>query len=239
MAAMSGARILVVDDDPWIVSMVKTVLEQRGHQLWTAVDGEAALAKAQEVTPDVIISDILMPRLDGWALIKRLRSSPRLAFVPVIFLTALGAKEDRIRGFRLGADDYLTKPFRFDELELRVKRVLERANHARTTGLHGMLEQFGLSSILVILDMEKKSGILSVRHDNETGRLMVREGRVVAAGFDGKEAPRHADAVYRLLGWSEGAFEFAAGEVRADDEVQCTTTQLLLEAARRIDESAR
>ncbi len=237
MRLMVGARILVVDDDEWIVTMVKTVLEKRGYTLSTAADGEAALACANEIVPDLIVSDVLMPKLDGWALIKRLRASPRLAFVPVIFLTALGAKEDRIRGFRLGADDYLAKPFRFDELELRVKRVLERANHARTTGLHGKLEQFGLSSVMVMLEMERKSGVLTVQHDGATGRIMVRDGRIVAASFDGKDKAIHADAIYRLLGWSAGSFEFAAGEVHADDEVNMSTTQLLLEAAQRIDES--
>src|SRR5262245_16668449 len=111
---MASPRILVVDDDAWILRMVTTVLEKRGYEIHIAGDGEDGLQKARTLGPDLIITDVMMPRMDGWALVKQLRAAPQLAFVPVIFLTALGSDEDRIRGFRLGADDYLPKPFRFE-----------------------------------------------------------------------------------------------------------------------------
>src|SRR5512142_2350663 len=123
---MPPSRILVVDDDAWILRMVTTVLEKHGHEVIVARDGEEGLHQAVTAPPDLIITDVMMPRLDGWALVKQLRSKPELAFVPVIFLTALGSDEDRIRGFRLGADDYLPKPFRFEELDLRVANALKR-----------------------------------------------------------------------------------------------------------------
>ena len=91
--------------------------------------------RADAVRPDLIITDVMMPKLDGWALVRALRSRAELALVPVIFLTALGGEEDRIRGFRLGADDYLPKPFRFEELELRVANALKkRQGHAAEGG---------------------------------------------------------------------------------------------------------
>jgi DNA-binding response OmpR family regulator len=127
---VAGPRILVVDDDPWTLRMITAVLEKRGYPVDTARDGEEGLQRALRQRPDLIITDVMMPRLDGWSLVKALRSRGEFAFVPVIFLTALGSEEDRIRGFRLGADDYLTKPFRFDELELRVTRTLKRADAA-------------------------------------------------------------------------------------------------------------
>src|SRR5687768_10149664 len=123
---MPPTRILVVDDDAWILRMVTTVLEKRGYDIQVAKDGEEGLERAQRDRPDLIITDVMMPKLDGWALVKKLRSTPELAFVPVIFLTALGSEEDRIRGFRLGADDYLAKPFRFEELDLRVAKALRQ-----------------------------------------------------------------------------------------------------------------
>ncbi|WP_428265770.1 response regulator [Haliangium sp.] len=126
-------RILVADDDAWILRMVTTVLKKRGYEVDTAPDGEQAYERALSNPPDLLISDVMMPHLDGWALVKRMREHPTLCNIPVIFLTALGSDDDRIRGFRLGADDYLAKPFRFEELDLRVARTLRRTQTPTTT----------------------------------------------------------------------------------------------------------
>jgi CheY-like chemotaxis protein len=264
-------RILVVDDDPWILRMVSTLLEKRGYGILTADDGEEGLRKAEQTKPDLIIADVMMPRMDGWQMVRALRARPDLAFIPVIFLTALGGEEDRIKGFRLGADDYLAKPFRFEELDLRVQNALKKAKTARVNvtsaepspppdkknpayqstppfptkqvGIHGTLEQLGLSSLLVILEMERKSGMLRIERTGATGRIFAREGRVIAARVDGDGAPKDARkgaaAVYHMLTWASGRFDFAAVDVDMEDEVQSTTTHLLMEGARLIDETNR
>jgi CheY-like chemotaxis protein len=260
---MSSTRILVVDDDAWILRMVTTVLEKRGYEVIIARDGEEGLHKAQAAPPDLIITDVMMPKLDGWALVKTLRSRPELAFVPVIFLTALGSDEDRIRGFRLGADDYLAKPFRFEELDLRVAKALRHRStdvsasqmlrtikppesarggaKAAPPGIHGSLDQLGLSSLLIVLEMERKSGVLVLNRTDagvpETGRVFIRAGRVARVRIDGKPNPKNHQAIYYMLTWSEGSFEFSALEVDMEDEVKTSTTALLMEGARRIDEA--
>jgi CheY-like chemotaxis protein len=263
---MAPERILIVDDDPWILRMVSTLLEKRGYGIFTAEDGEEGVLKADQARPDLIITDVMMPRMDGWQMVRALRSRPELAFIPVIFLTALGGEEDRIKGFRLGADDYLAKPFRFEELDLRVQNALKKAKQARVphgdgegeakkktpsgvnfpkqnVGIHGNLEQLGLSSLLVIVEMERKSGMLRIERPGATGRLFAREGRVIAARVDGDAAPKDArkgaEAVYHMLTWSSGRFDFAAVDVDMEDEVQSTTTHLLMEGARLIDEGKR
>jgi CheY-like chemotaxis protein len=270
-------RILVVDDDAWILRMVTTVLEKKGYQVTTAQDGEEGLAQAQATSPDLIITDVMMPKLDGWALVKQLRATPQLAFVPVIFLTALGSDEDRIRGFRLGADDYLAKPFRFEELDLRVAKALKHRHPEAPTraavaaaapppvpppstrpaddftpiggvpalkgtpGIHGALDQLGLSSLLIVLEMERKSGVLVLSRaadaGKEVGRVFLRAGRVARARLDGRANPRNHQAVYHMLTWASGSFEFTALEVDMEDEVKMSTTALLMEGARRIDEA--
>jgi DNA-binding response OmpR family regulator len=259
---MSAQRILIVDDDPWILRMVSTLLEKKGYVIATASDGEEGLMRADQIKPDLIITDVMMPKLDGWSLVRALRSRQELALVPVIFLTALGGEEDRIRGFRLGADDYLPKPFRFEELDLRVAKALkkakdtvaqatevaqaphvERAPGGRPAGIQGTLEQLGLSSLLVMIEMEHKSGLLRVERHGATGRIFAREGRVIAARLDGDRAPpdarKGAEAVYHMLTWSDGRFDFSAIDVDMEDEVQSTTTHLLMEGARLIDEGKR
>ncbi len=283
---MSGQRILIVDDDPWILRMVSTLLEKKGFVIGTAGDGEEALRRAEQMKPDLIITDVMMPRLDGWGLVRTLRSRADLAFIPVIFLTALGGDEDRIKGFRLGADDYLPKPFRFEELDLRVANALRKgagrptldgapppspakpppppSHHGASTsgsapppappplpaavdkpkpaGIHGHLEQLGLSSLLVMVEMERKSGILRIERPDCKGRIFVKNGRVIAARCEGKvadKAKKGADSVYFMLTWAAGKFDFSVVDVDMEDEVQATTTHLLMEGARLIDEGAR
>jgi DNA-binding response OmpR family regulator len=97
-------HVLVADDDAWILRMDATVQEKRGYSVETAVDGEDALARALARPPDLLNTDVKMPTMDGWSLVRQLRSHAELAMLPVIILTALSSEDDRIRGFRLGAE---------------------------------------------------------------------------------------------------------------------------------------
>lgn len=240
-------HVLVADDDAWILRMVATVLEKRGYSVETAVDGEDALARALARTPDLLITDVMMPKMDGWSLVRQLRSHAELAMLPVIFLTALSSEDDRIRGFRLGADDYVTKPFRFEELDLRVAKTLRRTaqtvqetrDQLAGSGLRGDLTQVGLSSLLVLIEMERKTGLLQVRAPNNgpSAQILVREGKVVHARLDDTEEPVDAECVYYLLTWGAGEFEFVACVVEGVDRVNASTTHLLMEGARLMDEA--
>lgn len=261
---MPTPRILVADDDAWILRMVTTVLEKRGYIVDTASDGEEAMQKAMATKPDLVVTDVMMPNMDGWALIKALRARPEFAFVPVIFLTALGSDDDRIRGFRLGADDYLPKPFRFEELDLRVAKTLKQSEMVEqmtrqrldaagaggaaapagaaqddASGLSGDLSQVGLSALLVLLEMERKSGILIIHHEGDggqTGRMFLREGRLLSARIDGRKEPMNEECVYAMLSWRAGTFDFNQSDVDMEPEIKGSTTHLLLEGARRMDE---
>jgi DNA-binding response OmpR family regulator len=238
-------HVLVADDDAWILRMVATVLEKRGYSVDTAVDGDDALKRALARAPDLLITDVMMPKLDGWSLVRQLRAQPHLAMMPVIFLTALSSEDDRIRGFRLGADDYVTKPFRFEELDLRVAKTLRRTQQAVAeareqiaTSLRGDLAQVGLSSLLVLIEMERKTGLLRLTAPNgPAAQVLVREGKVVHARLDDRDEPVDADCVYYLLTWGAGEFEFMTCVVEGEDRVAVSTTHLLMEGARLIDEA--
>jgi len=119
-------RLLLVDDEPGLRTAVKAYLEDEGFQVTTAHDGEEGWSLAQELLPDVILSDVMMPRCDGYGLLRRLRADERLGGTPVIFLTAKGMTADRIAGFNAGADDYIPKPFDPNELVARVHNVVRR-----------------------------------------------------------------------------------------------------------------
>ena len=120
------ARLLLVDDEPGLRAAVTAYLEDEGFAVTTANDGEEGWQKAQELLPDVVISDVMMPRCDGYGLLKKLRADERLGGTPVIFLTAKGMTADRIAGFQAGCDDYIPKPFDPDELVARVRNVVAR-----------------------------------------------------------------------------------------------------------------
>ena len=124
--AAAPVRLLLVDDEPGLRTAVKAYLEDEGFVVSTANDGEDGWALAQELLPDVIISDVMMPRLDGYGLLRRLRADERLGGTPVLFLTAKGMTADRIAGFNAGADDYIPKPFDPDELVARLHNVVRR-----------------------------------------------------------------------------------------------------------------
>ena len=248
---MRPKRILIVDDEPAILRMVESLMERHGHEVDMARNGQEGLQKALAFLPDLVITDVLMPEMDGWAFVRDLRSRKELSLVPVIFLTALNSAKDRILGFRLGADDYLQKPFHLEELEIRVERVLRRgekmaaevermtapASAQSAIGLNGKISQIGVSSVLTILELERKSGVLVLKDGSRTGRVFMKEGRALDAFFDGQPKPRGADAVYEMLTWSAGRFEFSYLEVEMEDAIKTSTTHLLMEGARRIDEA--
>ena len=122
---VSNARILVVDDDPNMLSMLRRTLGFEGYRVNTAPDGESALRSAELERPDVVVLDVMLPGVDGLEVCRRLRS--RLG-VPILLLTARGSVPDRVAGLDAGADDYLPKPFAVDELLARIRALLRRVS---------------------------------------------------------------------------------------------------------------
>jgi DNA-binding response OmpR family regulator len=117
-------RILVVDDQRANVEMLAGVLTARGYEVLTATDGEAALEQVRQGNPDLVVSDILMPQMDGYELCRRLRREPATTLLPVILLTSLDPLQERVNGIDAGADDFLSKPVNWEELFARVRSLL-------------------------------------------------------------------------------------------------------------------
>ena len=124
---MENARILVVEDDPRLAATLERVLAAERYDVQLAGDGNVALRHARERAFDLVVLDILLPGLDGLTVCKRLRST---GDVPILLLTALGGTEERVRGLDSGADDYLVKPFAYEELLARVRALLRRSSPA-------------------------------------------------------------------------------------------------------------
>ena len=133
--------ILVVEDEAAIRLGLSAAMSRQGYRVITAENGNDAIQKAGEYHPDLIISDVMMPVLDGFEMKKKLSADPDLASIPLIYLTARTAVEDRVKGIRDGADDYVTKPFDIDELAARVEAVLRRVRSERKRG-HEQAKEF-------------------------------------------------------------------------------------------------
>ena len=125
-------RLLVVDDEPNLLRAVAACLKAENYEVSTARSGHEALMQLANSVPDLIISDIRMPGMDGYKLARQLRGSPRTALVPIVFLTAKDETADRIEGFRVGVDAYLTKPFEPDELIAVVNAILQRVERTNS-----------------------------------------------------------------------------------------------------------
>jgi DNA-binding response OmpR family regulator len=243
------AKILLAEDDVWMSRTIGVVLGRRGHEVEIAGNGEVAFALARERRPDLLLTDVMMPVVDGWSLVQRLHATPELAELPVIFMTALSSPDDRIRALRLGAYDCIIKPFRYEELDLRVAAALRRPTSpieppadepAPEVGFHGRLSDLALSSVLILVDQEGKTGLISLRGEHgESAELLVRRGRVVQASLRGRPDIAGAACVHHTLRWRRGEFRFVAREIDAEDQIEMGTMQLLLEAARLQDEQCR
>lgn len=121
---LSNRRILVAEDEEPLRNLIELSLKAQGYEVISAVDGQDALERFYEEAPlDVVVLDIMMPRVDGFAVLQEIRKTSE---VPVVFLTALGSSDDIVKGFKLGADDYITKPFTFREVAARIDAILRR-----------------------------------------------------------------------------------------------------------------
>lgn len=125
-------RLLVVDDEPNLLRAVAACLKAEAYEVSTARSGREALLQLAEAVPDLVVSDIRMPGMDGYQLARQLRNSPRTALVPIVFLTAKDETADRIEGFRAGIDAYLTKPFEPDELIAVVNGIISRVERTHS-----------------------------------------------------------------------------------------------------------
>lgn len=124
------ATVLIVDDDPFITRLIRVKVEQLGHAVETACDGEEGLGKALAVHPDLILLDLMMPRMNGLEMCRRLRAQPEGRAIPIVMLTARAQERDLEAGFAAGASDYLVKPFSPRELQARLRSLLDRSNSA-------------------------------------------------------------------------------------------------------------
>jgi len=160
-------RVLVVDDDKTLLRFLKEYLEREGYEVFIAERGLKGLRIFYDERPDLVVLDVMMPGMDGWEACARIRE---LSGIPILMLTAKVAESDKLRGFKLGVDDYVTKPFSLEELSARMRAILARTSAQR----EGEIATYRVGHLMV--DMRKRE----VRLDEEILKLTPTEFRLLA-----------------------------------------------------------
>lgn len=212
--------ILVVDDNRAVLAALKSALEEASFKVLTADDGDRAVGIIVKQKPDLIISDIQMPNLDGFFLCQIVRSRPETRTIPFIFLTALDAPPKRAHGFKIGADDFIPKPFDKEEVVMRVKNVLKKASASqhpaaatsepiapKTDTVRGNVAEFPLSDLLQMVNLNQKTGTIHLDRqggNGERGSIEVAPGVVVSATAGRQIGLK---GFCRLFTWRDATFQ--------------------------------
>ncbi len=234
-------RVLLAEDEALMAQMMADMLAELSLEVSVAHNGHEALMQVDKNRPDLILLDCMMPELDGFEVAAALKANPETHDIPIIFLTARGRVEDKVRGLELGAEDYLIKPVRREEMLARVRNILRRFESRRATTppetslMRGRLEVMGLPNIIQVLETERRTGTLRINHEGQRGEILFLEGRVAYA----VEGARQGEAaIYRILAWDKGDFELeqTSGTGPTTAEIARPNQSLLMEGMRRLDE---
>lgn len=235
---MKQALILIVDDNPHISKLLTMNLEKEGFRVIHAVNGEEGFEKAKKEKPDLIISDVMMPKLDGISLCQKIRTETDVSMVPFMFLTSIDADVTQKRGFRAGADQYLVKSeINREVLLAKVRDMLKHVNKINEIDapqrgtFSGELSELSLIEILQLLYINKKSGKLTIRRQYYPDALIIlREGEIIRAelGDDMDEK-----AMFILSVWKRGEFTFTQTDTSGEKQtIKTPTMNIILESCR-------
>lgn len=237
---LTGIRVLVVDDSVHYRELAASVMREAGFDVYIATNGFEGLSAALKHQPSVILSDITMPGMDGWQLLRMVRARPELKKLPFVFMSDLESEEQRLRGYELGVDDHVAKPFTPVELIARVERVLERSivGDEGNNDMRGDLAKIPVTSLLSFAELERRTGVLLLERDGERATLHLRDGAMMRIDLSSPyDKLQGIERVFHVLEWARGRFELTSAAVAEEDSLNIPTSFALLEHARRRDEN--
>ncbi|HEX5657372.1 MAG TPA: response regulator, partial [Polyangiales bacterium] len=213
--AAAQPRVLIAEDDQMASAICVRALANAGYDTAVAFDGKAALEMLRQGLFDLVVTDVVMPAMDGLELVRAMRADARLTRLPVLFLTASTEHDMRVEGYRAGCDAYLTKPIRPLDLVDRVGQLMSQAlgTGAQLSGayLSGRLDGTSVGSVLQFLHAQERSGLLRLWRFGAYGEITLRQGQLLTASIDG--SLRGEEALAALAGWNAGTFRFERHDV--------------------------
>ncbi|RHJ87864.1 response regulator transcription factor [Parabacteroides sp. AM08-6] len=174
---MEKTKVLLVEDEPTLAMIIKDTLDGDEFDIILASDGEEGLARCKETKPDIIVSDIMMPKIDGFTMVRHIRKTD--SQIPVLFLSARSAANDVVEGFELGGNDYLKKPFGMAELIIRIKALLKKITINKEETSTFTLGQYSFDSITQTLKHQGNKQLLSNRESEILKRLCANKDNVL------------------------------------------------------------
>jgi DNA-binding response OmpR family regulator len=252
--------VLIIEQEEWEATLLTKFLSEAGYEVHVAGEARAGFDKVRELTPDCILCSVNLPDIDGFWVARRVRTEPsRVATTPFLFLTEADDTESRLQGLNVGADLYLTKPFRNEEVVAQVGALIDMANRLRKqresfssdgpassvagAAFAGDVAQMSVATVLTLLELERRSGKLKVRggEGNRVALLELVDGKFASGMLDDK--PWNPTELLReVLRWKKGSFTFRGSQDAggsSDSGEQQKIGGLLLEAMRLEDESQR
>ena len=240
---MDKPTILVADGDPKNLQILRESLEASGLEVIVASDGHQAWQKISSGAPDLILSEVNLPKLDGFQLLEKLKSEPVTSSIPVMFLTNRRELQDRVRSLRGGVKDYMIKPLHVKEVLARIRMILRRIERVKedegdsTRKLVGRLEEYSPVDLIESFGVERKTGVLTLQNENNrNGEIYFRDGAVINASLGNLKAEK---AVYQILPWKRGHFSMVFKEINVEDEISVSNLGLLLQGFKHIEERER
>ena len=233
-----GPRILVADASERMRSRIVTGLTAGGFEVEAVASATGALEAMRENAPDALLLGENVEGMDSWELLHVLFIDAELRGVLVAYTSEVADDLTRLRAYRLGVRDFIPRPFTDEELVIRLSRMVEPRGVSADVHLHGTLGEIAITTLLSLIDFERKSGLLLLLQESAAVRVSIAEGQVRKVEGPGEDTDSLAN-LRVVMGWTEGSFEFRVGQVDVADEVGMTTQQLLLDAARLNDEEAK
>ncbi|HKY40484.1 MAG TPA: response regulator [Polyangiaceae bacterium] len=256
---MARGRLLIIESEEWEATLLTKFLTEAGYEVHVAGEARAGFDRVRELQPDCILCNVNLPDIDGFWVARRVRTEPtRVAATPFLFLTEADDAESRLQGLNVGADLYLTKPCRNDEVVAQVGALIDMANRLRKqrdafssdgpassvaggAAFTGDVGQMSVATVLTLLELERRSGRLKVRGEGgKVAILELTEGKL-AAGLLNDQPYNSTELLREVLRWKKGTFSFhgGLGSGAEDSGEQQKIGGLLLEAMRLEDESRR
>jgi len=234
-----GYKILVVEDDGPVMNLLVNILELEKYEVCQARNGQEALDKLLSFTPDVILSDVMMPVMNGFELLKQMQGDEKTRYIPFLFLSAKKEIQDRVEGLSIGADDYICKPFAIDELLIRIKTRLRKKEtlleaHSHMHGaIIGDLTIFPIVDLVQILRLERKTGEVTLSFKRNKSFIRINQGEVVDVEYGQLSG---IQAFRSILEHHEGWFSFQMSPDLFPVKLSISTQELLVESTKQLDE---
>ena len=237
MTQNSKIKILIVDNQPNYTIGLRKGLMDAGYEIHLAENGDQALELVHEIQPDIILSEIQLPQLNGHELLKAIRSGEKFKNTPFFFLSNQKRVDERIKSISMQVDDYIQKPYYVDEvlarIELILKEIKPNGRYKNQNGFSGKLSEMNLVDLIQTLELGQKSGILTLERNSQTGEVHIQSGQVVNARLNSLSAEA---ALEKMMIWTDGVFEVQIVNITSQRQIHRENKEIIQNGLRKINQ---